>query len=48
MSLSLCKHFKKELFWYKNDIMKGRQKGSIYGTKREKFYPVLVFQVVFG
>lgn len=37
MSLSSCKHFKKELFWSKNGIMKGRQKGIIYGTKRETF-----------
>ena len=37
MSLSPCKHFKKELFWSKNGIMKGRQKGIIYGAKRETF-----------
>lgn len=37
MWLSLCKHFKKELFWPKNGIMREQQKGSIYGTKRETF-----------
>ncbi len=37
MSLSPCKHFKKELFFPKNGIMRERQKGSIYGTKRETF-----------
>jgi len=37
MSLSPCKNLKKELFWSKNGIMKGRQKGIIYGAKRETF-----------
>lgn len=36
MTLSPCKHFKKELFCFKNGIM-GEQKGSIYGAKRETF-----------
>lgn len=37
MSWSPCKHFKKELFCFKNGIMGERQKGIIYGTKRETF-----------
>ena len=37
MSLSPCKHFKKELFLFENDIMEGQKKGSIYGAKRETF-----------